>query len=64
MSVEIRDIVPEDLAALRRTVAMAFGQDPDPVEEERDRRLLEFDRNRGLLTGTNWWDRRGFTAWI
>lgn len=48
---EIRDIVPEELAALRRTVAMAFGQDPDPVEEERDRRLLEFDRNRGAFDG-------------
>ena len=49
---KIRDIVPEQLAALRRTVAIAFGQDPDPAEEERDRRLLEFDRNRGAFDGT------------
>lgn len=51
MSVQIRDVVPEDLPALRRTVAVAFGQDPDPVEEERDRRLLEFDRNLGAFDG-------------
>lgn len=51
MSVQVRDIAPEDLAALRRAVAMAFGQDPDPEEEERDRRLLEFDRNRGAFDG-------------
>lgn len=51
MSVEIRDVVPGQLAALRRTVAIAFGQDPDPAEEERDRRLLEFDRNRGAFDG-------------
>ena len=48
---EIRDLVPEQLAALRRTVAIAFGQDPDPAEEERDRRLLEFDRNRVAWDG-------------
>ena len=51
MSVEIRDVAPEDLEALRRTVAIAFGQDPDPAEEERDRRLVEFDRNRGAFEG-------------
>ena len=51
VNVEIRDIVPDRLAALRRTVALAFGQDPDPAEEERDRRLLEFDRNRGAFDG-------------
>ena len=51
MSVEIRDLVPDQLAALRRTVAIAFGVDPDPAEEERDRRLLEFDRNRGAFDG-------------
>lgn len=51
MSVEVRDVAPDDLAALRRTVAIAFGQDPDPLEEERDRRLVEFDRNRGAFEG-------------
>lgn len=52
MGVEIREVAPGDLADLRRTVAIAFGQDPDPVEEERDRRLVEFDRNRGAFEGT------------
>jgi predicted acetyltransferase len=51
MPAEIRDIVPDQLAALRRTVAIAFGQDPQPAEEERDRRLLEFGRNRGAFDG-------------
>ncbi len=51
MAVEIRAVEPHDLDALRRTVALAFGQDPDPAEEERDRRLVELDRNRGAYDG-------------
>ena len=51
MDVEIRGVFPEELEALRRTVALVFGQDPDPVEEERDRQLLELDRNRGAFDG-------------
>lgn len=51
MQVEIRDVVPDQLAELRRTVAIAFGQDPDPAREERDRRLLELDRIRGAFDG-------------
>ena len=51
MSVRIRGISPEQLSDLRRTVATAFGQDPHPAEEERDRKLLELDRNRGAFDG-------------
>ncbi len=51
MSIEIRGIVPEQLDELRRTVALAFGQDPDDAELERDQRLLELGRNRGAFDG-------------
>ena len=49
MAVEIRAVAPEELDVLRRTTAIAFGQDPDPAGEERDRRLVELDRNRGAF---------------
>ena len=51
MSVEIRKIAPEQFDALRRTIAHAFGQDPDPAEKERDRKLVDLARNRGAFDG-------------
>ncbi len=51
MAVEIRVVVPEELDTLRRTIAISFGEDPDPAEEERDRRLVELGRNRGAFEG-------------
>ncbi len=51
MSIEFREIAPEQLNQLRRTVAHAFGQDPDDAELERDRRLLELGRNRAAFDG-------------
>lgn len=51
MGIETREIAPEQLGELRRTVAHAFGQDPDDAELQRDKKLLELGRNRAAFDG-------------